>query len=282
MLSSAMITFRETLEAALVVGVVLSFLSRTNRKGYRKWVYWGVLGGLGGSLAGAGLFHWLAGGFEGRAEEIFEGFTMLVGAGLLTTMILWMIRHKPSASAIEGEALRHVESTRGIGIFLLVFFAVLREGVETVVFLNAARYMSGEHGLAGGLIGIVLALLVGVAFFRGALRIKLSLFFNVTTALFILFAAGLVAHGIHELQEAHLIPIVAEHIWDLNPATLSDGSYPLLHEKGAIGGIFAGLFGYNGNPNLIEALSWCAYIALAGFTWRALTGAALLRRPQTA
>lgn len=267
MLPSLMITFRETLEAALVVGVILSFLSRTGRQSYNRWVYGGILVGIGASLVGAGLFHWLAGGFEGRAEQLFEGLTMLIGAGLLTTMIVWMIRHKPSTLDIENVALRHLESTQGVGLFLLVFFAVLREGVETVVFLNAARYMSGEQVLMGGIFGVILALGVGVAFFYGTLKIRLALFFQVTTALLILFAAGLVAYGVHELQEARVIPILVEHVWDINPVVQNEGSFPMLHEKGAVGGIFKGLFGYNGNPSLIEVLSWLAYLALAILTW---------------
>ena len=93
------------------------------------------------------------------------------------------------------------------------------------------------------------------------MKVDVAKLFKVTNILLILFAAGLVAHGLHELQEADVVPIIVEEVWDVNPATDStSGEYPALHEKGLIGGIFKALFGWNGNPSLLEVLSWSAYV----------------------
>ena len=112
------------------------------------------------------------------------------------------------------------------------------------------------------------AIFLGYLLFVGSIKINLKKFFNVTSILLILFAAGLVAHGVHELQEAGIIPIVLEHIWDINPAVNPDGTYSVLHEKGLIGSIFVSLFGYNGNPSLLEALSYFAYLILVFLLWK--------------
>jgi len=100
------------------------------------------------------------------------------------------------------------------------------------------------------------------------MKINIKKFFNITSILLILFAAGLVAHGVHELQEANIIPMGIEHVWDINPPVNPDGSYPLMHEKGYIGSIFVGLFGYNGNPSLIEVLSYLFYLAIVFVLWK--------------
>ena len=168
MIPSLVITFRETLEAALVVGIVLSFLSRTRQQQYRTAVYVGVFAGIVGSLLGAVLFTALAGGFTGRAEEIFEGVTMLVGALLLTTMILWMLKQRHIAKELESKVATEVAQANRIGLFSLVFLAVLREGVETVIFLGAASAASTSNNVLGALAGISGAALLGYAMFVGS------------------------------------------------------------------------------------------------------------------
>ena len=266
MLQSFIILFRETLEAALVVGIVLGYLVRTGQNEYKKSVYLGLAAGVAASVSGAFGFQILAGGFSGRAEEIFEGITMLVGAVLLTTLIIWVIRKSAQTAELERKVANRIERTRRAGLFLLIFFAVLREGIESVIFLSAARFASGENNLLGAGLGLAAAVALGLLLFRGSLRINLRSFFAVTNILLILFAAGLVAGGVHELQEAGVIPIVLEHVWDINPITSGD-SYPVLHENGLLGGIAKGLFGYNGNPSLIEVLSYLGYLISVLSIW---------------
>lgn len=266
MLQSFIILFRETLEAALVVGIVLGYLVRTGQNEYKKSVYLGLAAGVAASVLGAFGFQLLAGGFSGRAEEIFEGITMLAGAVLLTTLIIWIIRKSAQTAELERKVANRIEGTRRAGLFMLIFFAVLREGIESVIFLSAARFASGENNLLGAGLGLAAAVVLGLLLFRGSLRINLRSFFTVTNILLILFAAGLVAGGVHELQEAGVIPIVLEHLWDINPSTSGD-SYPVLHENGLLGGIAKGLFGYNGNPSLIEVLSYLGYLISVLSIW---------------
>ena len=121
MLSDALITFRETLEAALLVWIVLSYLIKTKQTRYIRTVYAGIFFGIVASLLGALAFTRIAGGFEGRAEQIFEGTTMIVGALLLTTMILWMMRQESHLENIQRTVAEKVSSARTTGIFLLVF-----------------------------------------------------------------------------------------------------------------------------------------------------------------
>lgn len=271
MLESFLITSRETLEASLVVGIVLAYLNRTNNQKYKKTVCYGIAFGIIASILAAVLFIVIAGGFEGRREELFEGITMLVGAFLLTTMILWMMKQRHVAKEIEGKVESHLQKTQPLfshfGIFLLISVAVIREGVETVIFLNATNYASGIN-FVGGLLGVIIAVFVGCLFFMSVKKINLKRLFNISSVLLILFAAGLVAHGIHELEEAGVVNPIIEHIWDINPKANTNGSFPLLHEKGAIGSFFVGLFGYNGNPSLVEVTSYGMYLALIYFLYR--------------
>ena len=270
--ASFLVTSRETLEATLVVGIVLAYLTKTNKHHYRKTVYYGIAFGILASLLSAFIFTIFAGGFEGRAEEIFEGITMLFASFLLTTMILWMMRQKHIARHIESKVSVEIEKaeidmTYAYGLFLLVLIAVLREGVETVIFLNAMKYASGVN-FVGGLLGVLTAIGVGYLFFTSTRKVNLKKFFNISSILLILFAAGLVAQGIHELQEAGVILYGAKELWNINPAVAVEGVYPLLHEKGMVGSFLKGLFGYNGNPSLLEVLSYIAYLGIIFYLYR--------------
>lgn len=263
MIASFIITFRETLEAALIIGIILAYLVKIKKTKYNNIVYLGVSSAIVASLLGAFLFNHLAGGFTGTAEKIFEGIAMLVGAVLLTFMILWMMKQKHIVTEMHQKIQTKLEDRHKIGLFSLVFISVLREGIETVIFLGAASFISAENGLMGAISGIIAAIVLGYFMFVASKKINLKKFFNWTSVLLILFAAGLFAHGIHEFQEAQIVPTYVEHVWDINPPLNADGSYPALHERGTIGSIAKGLLGYNGNPSLIEVLSYLAYLLLA-------------------
>src|SRR3989338_66136 len=268
MIASFIITFRETLEAALIVGIILGYLVRTKQTKYNKTVYTGVVTGIIASIIGAFLFVRLAGGFEGNAEQIFEGITMLFGAFLLTTMILWMMKQKHIAKELQHRVATELAEAHKFGMFLLVFIAVLREGIETVIFLGAASFVSTNNNLIGASAGILAAIFLGYAIFIGSIKMDIKKFFNITSILLVLFAAGLVAHGIHELGEAKIIPSIIEHVWDINQPLNPDGRYMLLHERGYIGSILVGLFGYNGNPSLVEVLAYLGYLAIVFILWK--------------
>jgi len=271
MLSSFLITSRETLEAALVVGVVLAYLNKTNNNQYKKTVYFAILAGIALSVFTAFAFNFLAGGFEGKSEELFEGIIMLLAAFLLTTMILWMLKQQQFAKKIEDKVAYHISNSYNnayaIGLFVLIMLAVLREGVETVIFFGALNYSSGISFI-GGLLGIIVAIGIGYLFFIGTKKINLRQVFATSSVLLILIAAGLVAHGIHELQEAGVLPFMVQEVWNINPEQNADGSYPALHEKGIVGSFFASLFGYNGNPSALEIISYAAYVLLIFYLYQ--------------
>lgn len=271
MIASLVITFREALEAALIVGIVLSYLTRTGQTRYRSVVFLAVGAAVAASLAGAAAFTRIAGGFTGRAEQIFEGATMLLGAALLTTMILWMMRQRGIASELSERVATEVAQAHRLGLFLLVFVSVLREGIETVIFLGAASLAAGSS-LFGALAGLLSAGVLGYLIFAGSRRLELKKFFTVTSILLILFGAGLVAQGVHELQEAGILPMLVEHVWDINPPLNAGGSYPLLHENGYLGSIFKALLGYNGNPSLLEVVTYLSYLLVVFVLWRRIAG----------
>lgn len=269
-IASFIITFRETLEAALVVGIILAYLAKTNNKKYNKSVYFGIISAIILSLIAAVIFRILSFSFEGRAEEIFEGTIMLIAAFLLTFMILWMMKRRHVAHEIREHLSTEIEKRQKFGLFSVTFIAVLREGIETVLFLGALAFTAGSVSLFGGIAGVVAAIILGYIFFKGTAKINLKMFFNITSVILILFAAGLVAHGVHEFQEAGIIPTVVEEVWDINPPAPreAEGIYPALHEKGSIGSVAKGLLGYNGNPSLIEVLSYIGYIILILILWK--------------
>src|SRR3989338_9100616 len=181
MIASFIITFRETLEAALIIGIILSYLIRTKQTRFNNVVYLGIGTGVVASIIGALLFNVLAGGFEGKAEQIFEGITMLIGAALLTTMILWMMKQKHVAHQIQSEVHDKLAEARKFGLFMLVFVAVLRDGIETVIFLGASSFISSDNNLIGALGGIIAAIILGYLIFVGSMKINLKRFFNITS-----------------------------------------------------------------------------------------------------
>ena len=254
MFSNMLITFRETLEAALVISVMLAFLNRTRQQAYKRYVWWGVLAGILASFGFAFVFNVYLGGFSGRTEEIFEGLMMFLAAALLTFMIFWMMRQQQVVSGLEGRVAQEIEESHIFGLFLLALTAVLREGVETVIFLKAATFLTGGFHAWGALMGIGGALVIAALFFLEIRRVRIKQFFQITSLILIFFAAGLVAHGIHELQEARLLPVLVKHLYDMNW---------IINEKSILGEMLKSLFGYNGNPSLLEVVGYLGYLALA-------------------
>lgn len=245
MIAGFIIALREGLEAALIVGIVLAFLARTGRS-HRFWqVFAGVASAVVVSIAFAFGFQVIAGGFSGTSAQIFEGVTTLIAAGLLISMIVWMERKGPSLQ-MELEQKTAMTMTAALGVFFIVFIAVLREGVETVLFLMVLPISEGAIWV-GALLGFAVAIGLAYIYFASTKRFSLRTFFRITSLFLIILAAGLVAYGIHEFQEAGIIPILVEHVWDINF---------LLPENSPLGMVLKGLVGYNGNPSLIEITTY--------------------------
>ena len=256
MIESFLVTSRETLEASLVVGIVLAYLNKTDNKSYKKTVYYAIIFGILASILAAFAFTFFAGGFEGASEQIFEGVTMLLGAFLLTTMILWMMQQRFIAKEIESKVNMHLANPTSMlshfGIFMVIFIAIIREGIETVIFMNALNFASGINFL-GGTLGIISAVIVGYLFFVSTRKIDLKRLFNISSILLILFAAGLVLHGVHEFVEAKILPGIITPLFDIGH---------ILSDKGAVGSFLKGLFGYVSDPSLIEIMAYFAYLGI--------------------
>jgi high-affinity iron transporter len=268
MLASFLLSLREGIEAALILGIVLGALRKLNRSHMAPAVWYGALTAVLVSLVTGVLLTAFGLSLEGRAEEIFEGVAMLLAAGVLTWMIFWMNRQ---ARSIKGELEMGVNQATSTGgtrpLFSLAFLAVVREGIELALFLTAATFASDPRStILGSLLGLGAAILLGWGLFASTLRLDLRRFFQVTGFLLILFAAGLVAHGVHEFNEVGWIPSIVEHVWDVNP---------LLDENSTFGLMLKALFGYNGNPSLTEVLSYLAYFVLISLSLRSI------RRPVT-
>lgn len=268
MSQSFIITFREGLEAALIIAIILAYLRRVDNPKGVPAVWWGVAGAAAMSLVAGGLIFSLDMALEGRAEEIFEGVAMLLAVAVLGWMVVWM---KHQARHVKGRLEAEVQAAlRGGSVAALAglaFVAVGREGLETALFLFAASETSTLlQTLLGAIAGLSVAIVLGVAFAKGSRRLNLKVFFNITGVLLIFIAAGLLARGIHELQEANVVPIVSEHIWDIND---------VLSESAGIGSFMKGILGYNGTPSLVEVIAYGLFlvVTLAYFFWQPRRGA---------
>jgi len=268
-ITPTIISLREGIEAALIIAIMLSYLKKTNQTNLRKYVIYGTIVAILASLGVAVVVGLLWGIFEGSMLNVFEGVVVLIAALLLTTMIVWMWNAGARVTQeIEDSMESSVVKQSGIGLALLSFSLVFREGVELSLFSMALVIQEGIESYIGIALGLSLAVVLGIGIYKGSLRISLGSLFKWTSIFLILFAAGMIAYGIHELQEAGLFLIGPIEVWNINPPLLPDGSYPLLHDKGAIGGLAKALFGYNGNPSALEAVAYFAYLAIAfSYLW---------------
>ncbi|HXF36403.1 MAG TPA: iron uptake transporter permease EfeU [Actinomycetota bacterium] len=256
-----LITLREGIEAALIISILLAYLRQLGRTDRSRLVWWGTGAAVLVSLAVGAVIFGVAGEFEGRAEEVFEGLVTLSAVGVLTWMIFWMRRQ---AARIKGELHERVDAALlggGFALASLAFVVVLREGVETALFLFAtaratARGAGGAAGQAwGAVLGLGTALVLGYLLYRGGIRLNLRTFFKVTGALILVVAAGLFAYSVHELQEAGWLPVLT--------ATAFDAS-GILSDEGTVGSLLRAVFGYNADPTWLELAAWAAYLLVTG------------------
>ncbi len=254
MLASAIITFREVFEAALVVIIVLAYLKRTDKLTYVKTVWTGVGLGVVLSVGLAVLFESVMGGLSGATEKIFEGVLMLTAVLFITWMVVWIFSSRNLSKEIVQKATAATDLSSGLwssaALLLLVSTAVMREGFETAIFLNAAN-SAGGASLSGALIGVALALVLSYGVFKGSRLINIKTFFRVTTAMLVLFAAGLFSHALLEFQQAGLISPVIEHIYDISW---------LMDKSSTTGTLLNTLFGYTGRPSLVEMGGYLSYL----------------------
>lgn len=275
MFASLLLSLREGLEAALVIGIVLGVLAKLNRTDLNQTVWRGAFAAAALSLGAAAGLNLLGMEFEGQGEQIFEGLVMFLAAGVLTWMIFWMQRTAGNLKReIEAKTRSAVRGQGGAALFALAFLAVFREGIELALFLLAVRQTSNPlQVLAGAALGLAGAAALGWMLFRSTRRLNLRSFFRVTNVLLIVFAAGLVAYGVHEFNEAGIIPAIVDPLWDINP---------ILSDKSQVGLVLKALLGYNGNPSLTEVLAYLGYVGVVAALVFRRKPVALTAAPNTA
>ncbi|MCL6588158.1 MAG: FTR1 family protein [Anoxybacillus sp.] len=270
-----LITFREVLEALLIVGIITSYLKRVNHTKYTKYVWLGASLAVVASVVVALLFQVVFTGFAAMGSEMYLKISiMFISAILLTQMVFWMAEHsRDMKKNVEGKMDRFITTGNVVGMVIHSFLVVLREGVETVFFFAAIT--GGNIGAAmqgwGAITGVVIAALVSYIFFKGTMRVPLKTFFQVTGAFIILIAAGLLVQGISMLQDLNIIGSVMPHVYDLTwllPEHPIDydhylrdhGVAPLL--SGDVGVFLKALFGYSSMPSLEEVIAYVGYFVV--------------------
>ena len=254
---------REGVVAALIVAIVCAYLARTGNTRHFGKIAAGVGAAVAASFALGVVIFLTLGGLKEPYEQIFEGAAMLLAAGVVTWMLFWMRRQ---ASSVKGDLQRAVDRvlTEGTawGLAMLAFTAVIREGLETALFLvgQAAAAAGGEVGgggsvsvLGGAVAGLAIAVVFGYAFYRGSRALNLQLFFRWTGVLLVFIAAGLVSHAVHEFVEIGWIT--------LGTATAFDVS-ALLPHGGGLGLLLRAVFGYTATPEWVTLVTWTAYVVV--------------------
>lgn len=259
---SLLLTLREGLEAALIVGIVFGYLRKINQMQHARAAMAGVMVAIVASgLLAAGIVF-IGAELEGPAEQIFEGTTMFLAVGVLTWMIFWMqSKARTMKTSLEGDVQKAVEGGAAWGLFALTFLSVFREGVETALFLGAAAFQTTAlETIIGSVIGLALAAVIGYLIYASTVRLDLRLFFNVTSFLLLIFAAGLFMHGVHEFQEVGWLPEMIKPIWDTST---------LISKDSIVGQFLRTLVGYTPQPSLVELIAYLGYwvVTLIGVRW---------------
>lgn len=272
-LAEFVVMFREVFEICLVVAIILACLYKAKKREYAKFVYAGVALAVIASALAAGAFEALAGGFE-ENEALFEGATMVLAAVLVTGLVLWMLSKKDFSGEIRRGASKRLGRGAKIGLLGFSFLAVFREGVEIILFLGGIALGTGTLDVASAVLGGACAIALSYAVFSQMVKLKLESFFLATAIILVFLAAGMLSQGVHELQEAEVIPISVEHVYDITPDVNADGTYPAMHEKGVAGAMLKSLAGYDTSPSLEQAVAYFGYLALV-----CLAYAAMKKRP---
>ena len=255
MLETLLISWRESLEAALIVGILLTYLGRSGQRGGIRYVWAGAAAAVLAAFACATASNGIVSHLDPDAQELVQVGVLLLAVGVLTWMVLWMQRN---ARGMRGDLHRRADQAlatgRLVGLATIAFAAVFREGIETVLFLwgvvvqNVGR--SSLPLIAAGLLGAALAVATAWLFFRGFAFLKLQTFFRVTGVLLLLVAAGLLTSGVNTLIGlGYLSPIVPQ-VWNTSW---------LVRDDSPIGAVLGALVGYRSRPSLLEVLVYEGY-----------------------
>ncbi|MGQ0848355.1 MAG: iron uptake transporter permease EfeU [Actinomycetota bacterium] len=256
---------REGVEAALIVGIILAYLAKTGNRRHFGKIWLGTAAAVSISVAVGWILFVSIGGFEEPAEQIFEGIAMMFAAGVVTWMLFWM---KRVSANIKGELQAGVDRALAggtlFGLAILAFTAVIREGIETALFLMGQAQAAGSEALStlvGAALGLALALVIGYMIYQGASALNLKSFFRWTGVALIFIAAGLLSHGVHELVEAGWITMGTATAFDIS-SVLPHSPDPDSGAMGVVGSILRALVGYTSTPEWITLSAWITYVVL--------------------
>jgi len=257
MLAQFILTLREGLEAALIIAIVAAYLRKIGKNDLTKYLWLGSGLAVLASVVLSLVFWTLYGFAESFAGLWFEAFAMFIATAVLTYMIFWMAKN---ARKIRGELQERVDvaisSGQLLGISAVAFTSVLREGVETILFLSAAAAISFTETAIGAVLGLFVAAVVAVFLMRGTVRLDWRKFFLYTSVLLLLFASGITMHGTQALQELGILPPIVEHVYDVSA---------VLPEDGPLGSVLHVFIGFHDAPSLLILLVQIAYLAIFGF-----------------
>ncbi|MCA2220950.1 iron uptake transporter permease EfeU [Nonomuraea aurantiaca] len=266
MFASYLIGLREGLEATLVVSVLIAFLVKSDRKDKLPHVWIGVVAALALAVGFGALLTFTAANLGHTGQELFDAITSLLAVVFVTWMIFWMRRMARALSKELRGKLTEALEMGSLAVVVMAFLAVAREGLETALLFFAS--VQGATTTASPLIGITLGLLTSVAIgwgiYRSALKINLTKFFTWTGLLLILVAAGIFKYGVHDLQEANILPGLTTYAFDISAILPADSWY---------GALLAGMLNITPQPSVLEALAWVLYLVP--------TLILFLRRPQS-
>jgi high-affinity iron transporter len=254
-LANYLIGLREGLEAALVVSILVAYLVRTDRRGSLRWIWLGVAGAAAISLAAGAVLTFTSRSLSFRAQETFGGLMSVAAVGFVTWMIFWMRR---TAHHLKGELHERLDVALAMGagaLAVTAFIAVGREGLETALFIWTAVQSTGSTAtpVVGAVLGLATAFALGYFVYRRSVRINLARFFRYTGAGLVVVAAGVLAYGVHDLQEARYLTgagfgkVVVDLSSVLSPSTWW-------------GALWKGLFSISAAPTRLELGVWIAYL----------------------
>ena len=253
MFASYLIGLREGLEATLVVSVLIAFLVKSDRKDKLPQVWTGVVAALALSVGFGALLTFTAAHLDHTGQELFDAITSLLAVVFVTWMIFWMRRMARALSKELRGKLTDALQMGSLAVVVMAFLAVAREGLETALLFFAS--VQGATTTASPLIGISLGLLTSVAIgwgiYRSALKINLTKFFTWTGLLLILVAAGIFKYGVHDLQEANILPGLSTYAFDISVILPPDSWW---------GALLAGMLNITPQPSVLEALAWVLYL----------------------
>lgn len=259
LVSNALIGLREGLEAAIVVIILVAFLVKTDRASSLRWVWVGVGAAIALSVSVGAALHYGTSELSFTAQEAVGGTASIVAVAFVTAMILWM---RTAACGLSGQLRLGMESalkTGPLAVAVLAFLAVGREGLETAVFFFSSVQAAGggtAQPLIGFVLGIAAAVLLGVLMYHGAVQLNIARFFSITGVLLVFVAAGILAYGVHDLQEAEILP-------GLN--TLAFDVSGVLPPDSALGTVLKGILNFSPATTVLQAVVWVLYVVAVLF-----------------